>query len=119
MSDHNEVPYHQSSPAMTTSKAVWRHPTNAKVTLPYASAAVIALIELGLSDYSVIAEAVGLNVEDVQRIDNAEDVVVRQLAVEGLPHGEYFKLRARIRCPKCNGLIVIAPCISCSRYRCH
>ncbi|HBO45530.1 MAG TPA: hypothetical protein DD670_16680 [Planctomycetaceae bacterium] len=91
----------------------WRHPSSPHIKLPYRVAAAVAVMEMGISDYSVIAHAVGLSVEEVERIDMVEDPAVRQLALAGIPVGESFKLSRRIRCPKCQAKIALAPCIAC------
>lgn len=70
-------------------------------------------MQMGIVEYSVIAEAVGLTVEEVEQIDTATDRGVRQLAVAGIPCGEYFKLDCRVRCPKCQALVGLAPCVTC------
>jgi hypothetical protein len=72
-------------------------------------------MEMGISKYRLIAEAVGLTEAEVRGIDTAEDLLVRQLAVAGIPMGEFFKLDCRVRCPKCQAMLVIAPCVSCRR----
>lgn len=92
----------------------WRHPERPGVVLPYKVMATIALIEMGVRDYALIAAAVGLPVKDVKQIDTAEDRHVRQMAVQGIPSGEFFKLTDHIRCPKCSGWIKIAPCVACA-----
>ena len=116
MKRHDKAPNSQSISAKSGRKAAWRHPTKKNVSLPYTSAAAIALMESGVTDYSVIASALRIDVADVERIDNTEDEIVRKLAVEGMPHGEYFKLHGGIRCPKCNSWIVITPCMTCRHY---
>jgi hypothetical protein len=93
----------------------WRHPLHRAIEVPYRVAAAIAVMEMGISDYRLIAEAVGLTEAEVRGIDTAEDSLVRQLAVAGIPIGEFFKLDCRIRCPKCQARVVIAPCVSCRR----
>jgi hypothetical protein len=94
-------------------RRLWRHPLKLYIEVPYRVAAAIAVMEMGISDYSVIAGAVGLTVEEVERIDMAEDSSVRLLAVAGIPAGEFFKLDNRVRCPKCQAKLRIAPCIAC------
>ncbi len=91
----------------------WRHPRNRKVVLPYRTAAAIAVMEMGIRDYRVIAQAVGLSPQEVQRIDRAEDEPVRLLSTLGIPSGEYFKLEKEVRCPKCHARVVLAPCVAC------
>ncbi len=93
---------------------LWRHPVNRSIEVPYRVAAAIALMEMGISDYSVIAAAVGLTVEQIRQIDMVEDRCVRQIAAAGIPVGESFKLEHRVRCPKCQARISVAPCIACA-----
>lgn len=92
----------------------WRHPFQRSIEVPYSTALVMALIQMGVSDYAVIAKAAGLHVADVRRIDMVEDRAVRQLGVAGIPHGVYFKLHEKVRCPKCKALVRMAPCIACN-----
>jgi hypothetical protein len=68
---------------------------------------------MGVSEYAVIAEAVGLTVDEVMEIDSAEDSLVRELAVSGIPSGEFFRLDQRVRCPKCQAKVDFAPCLLC------
>ncbi len=96
-----------------TRRRPWRHPRNRKVVLPYRTAAAVALMEMGISDYGVIAEAVGLSTQEIKRIDKAEDEPVRLLSTLGIPSGEYFKLEKEVRCPKCHARVVLAPCVAC------
>ncbi len=70
-------------------------------------------MEMGITDYDRIGQAVGLNAAEVERIDMAEDKSIRQLCLAGIPYGHYFTLEHRIRCPKCSGMIVLAPCVAC------
>jgi hypothetical protein len=91
----------------------WRHPLNRAIEVPYRVAAAIAVMEMGISEYGVIAAAVGLTEAEVQGIDGAEDSLVKQLAVAGIPVGEFFKLDQRIRCPRCQAKVEIAPCVTC------
>ncbi|HUT62053.1 MAG TPA: hypothetical protein VNA25_29800 [Phycisphaerae bacterium] len=94
----------------------WQHPVKLHIEVPYRVAAAIAVMEMGISDYSVIAGAVGLTVEEVERVDMAEDPSVRQLAVVGIPAGEFFRLDDRVRCPKCQAKLSVAPCLACCRF---
>jgi len=96
---------------------IWQHPLKLSIEVPYRVATAIAVMEMGISDYSVIAGAVGLTVEEVERVDMAEDSSVRLLAVAGIPPGEFFKLHNRVRCPKCLARLSIAPCIACHSFR--
>ena len=93
--------------------SLWRHPLEHCIRVPYRIAAAIAVMEMGIREYSVIAKAVGLTVEEVERVDMVEDSAVRQLALAGIPVGESFKLDFRVRCPKCHAKVRIAPCIAC------
>jgi hypothetical protein len=49
----------------------------------------------------------------VESVDRLEDDAVRSLWKAGIPHNAYFKLHGSIRCPRCNSLIKIAPCVAC------
>ena len=82
--------------------------------MPRKFAAAVAVMQMGVTDYQLIASAVGLEVEQVQEIDAASDPAVRLLAVRGIPMGHYFNLQTTIRCPTCNGWIHIAPCVVCT-----
>ena len=91
----------------------WRHPTQRGIKVPYAAAAAISLMEMGITDYERIGAAVGLKPDEVERIDMAEDKSIRQLCLAGVPYGHYFTLESHIRCPKCSGMITLAPCVAC------
>ena len=95
---------------------LWQHPEKLHIQVPYRVAAAIAVMQMGISDYSVIAGAAGLTVEEVERVDLAEDRSVRQLAVAGIPAGEFFRLEDRVRCPKCQAKLSVAPCLACCRF---
>ena len=95
---------------------MWRHPSRPSIKVPYRVAATIAVMEMGISDYSIIANAVGLSVEEVERVDMVEEPAVRQLALAGIPTGESFKLSHRLRCPRCQAKVGLAPCIACHSY---
>ena len=76
--------------------------TSFTISAPASSAASATLLfrvsmEMGISEYRLIAEAVGLTEAEVRGIDAAEDALVRQLAVAGIPMGEFFKLDRRYR----------------------
>ena len=92
---------------------VWRHPLKRTIEAPYRVAAAIAVMAMGISEYRVIAEAVGLTVEEVRDVDSAEDLLVKELAVAGIPSGEFFRLRQLVRCPRCRAKVNVAPCIRC------
>ena len=75
--------------------------------------AVIALIRAGLMDLPQLACAVGLTLEQVHRIDEAEDPAIRQIALANLPEDFVFRLRERVTCPSCGGKIFLVPCLQC------
>jgi hypothetical protein len=91
----------------------WRDPREPRIEVPYRVAAAIAVMEMGISEYSVIASAVGLTIEEVERVDMVEDPAVRQLALARIPAGELFRLSRRVRCPKCQANVGLVPCIAC------
>ena len=70
-------------------------------------------MQMGVDDYTTIAEAVRLTEEEVGQIDMAENASVRQLAANGIPAGECFKLFKHVRCPRCLAMITLVPCIAC------
>ena len=84
-----------------------------RLIVDYRVAAAIAVMEMGISEYSVIAHAVGLTVQEVERVDMVEDLAVRQLALARIPVGESFKLDNYVRCPKCRAEVGVAPCVAC------
>jgi hypothetical protein len=92
---------------------LWRHPLKRYIEVPYRIAAAIAVMEMGVSEYSVMASAVGLSVEEVERVDMVEGSAVRQLALARIPVGESFKLDNYVRCPKCQAEVGLAPCVAC------
>ena len=92
----------------------WQHPSVKKIRVPRKVAAVIALIQTGIVNYSTIAQAVGLTVEEVKYIDQAEESKIRQLGIQGIPRHVYFHLKKKVRCPNCNSWITLAPCVACS-----
>jgi hypothetical protein len=94
-------------------KKMWRHPINTDIRVPYKTAAAMAVMEMGITDYGDIAEAVGLSSDEVKRIDDVEDDGVRRLCHERIPLGEYFKLAIYLRCPRCAAKTTIAPCPTC------
>ena len=95
------------------SRELWRHPLKQSLEVPYRFAAAIAVMEMGICEYSVIARAVGLTVEEVKRVDEAKDLSVRELAVAGIPVGESFELHSCVRCPNCEAEVNLAPCVAC------
>ena len=99
----------KSTPAIR----MWRHPEQPQIRVPYRSAAVVALMSMGVADYDVIGEAVGLTADEVQEIDMAEEATIRALCGAGIPLGEYFRLQTKVRCPRCSARTTIAPCAKC------
>lgn len=91
----------------------WRHPAKRNIEVPYRIAAALAVMQMGVTDHSAIAKAVGLTLDEVERIDKAQDASVRQLAVARIPPGESFKLINPVRCPKCEAEVSIVPCVAC------
>lgn len=98
---------------------LWQHPLSRCIRVPYRIAAAIAVMEMGVSDYAVIARAVGLTVEEVRRVDSLEDLSVRQLALARIPAGEFFKLDNRVGCPRCQAKVGFAPCVACCSFERH
>ncbi len=92
---------------------LWKHPREHSIRLPYRMAAAIAVMEMGIREYAVIARAVGLSVKEIERIDMATDGLVRRLALIRIPIDETFKLEARVRCPRCQADVGLAPCVAC------
>lgn len=92
---------------------LWRHPLVPGIQVTYRVASTIAVMQMGVVDYSTIAQAVGLGIPEIQEIDGAADGSVRELAVAGIPGGEYFRLLRPVRCPKCQALVSLAPCVGC------
>jgi hypothetical protein len=96
---------------------IWRHPDDPSIIVSIQCAAAVAVMQMGISDHHLIAEAVGLDVAAIKRIDAAEDIAVRALAVARIPSGEFFKLRVRVLCPVCHGRVYIAPCVLCAQRK--
>lgn len=92
------MPSHTSSAALPVSRGV---------------AAAVTLMCSGISNLSLIAAAVGLTPEEVERIDAADDPEVRRLAVRGIPDNFIFRLRVKVTCPTCGSRIYLVPCVSC------
>ena len=92
----------------------WQHPLHEDIRVPRKIAAAIALFQTGITTYVTIAKAVGLSVDEVEYIDAAQEHSIRQLAIVGIPQGDYFRLRQKVRCPKCNSWITLAPCVACN-----
>ena len=105
------------SPIHSLSERAWRHPSKDGLVVPCKYAAAIAVMQMGISDFRTIALAVDLEVMQVEQIDSAQDPLVRELALEGIPVGEFFKLRSQIVCPTCNRSVSLAPCLACAHHR--
>ena len=80
---------------------------------------VAAVLLEGIRDENLIARAVGLDVEEVRRIELANDLDVRKLAVAGLPKQFLFRLRKVVVCPRCGSRIFLVPCVSCQMTHVH
>ncbi|NIP85192.1 MAG: hypothetical protein GTO03_06390 [Planctomycetales bacterium] len=91
----------------------WIHPRKPWLKLRRKTAAAVAVMQMGVRDHTQIAAMVGLSPAEIARIDAAEDKAVRELVLEGIPAGEFFALVQQIRCPKCGGLLTLAPCVTC------
>ncbi|HUS40112.1 MAG: hypothetical protein WBF93_07320 [Pirellulales bacterium] len=96
---------------------LWIHPQKPWLRLRRKVVAVIAVIEMGIHDHERIASIVGLKPDEVARIDEAEDKSIRELSLEGIPHGEFFVLAREIRCPECGARLTLAPCATCQTRR--
>jgi hypothetical protein len=105
--------FRSKRPIHLLDERTWRHPLKEDLVVPCKSAAAIAVMQMGISDLLTIALAINLDPTLVEAIDSAEDPLIRQLAVEGIPDGEFFKLRARVTCPKCKRSVLLAPCLAC------
>jgi hypothetical protein len=94
-------------------RKAWKHPIYRDIIVPRRVAVAIAIMEMGVSDYEEIATAVGLTEEAVEEIDSVEDTEIRRLACVGIPYGVYFNIDKPLRCPKCQCMINLVPCVSC------
>lgn len=92
---------------------VWPHSSKKRLPVPPRTAAAISLMRSGIADLSLIANAVGLPLEEIQRIDAAEDPAVRRMAVHGIPDEFIFRLRVKVTCPTCGNRIYLTPCVLC------
>ncbi len=97
--------------------ATWQHPDDPQILVSRRCATAIALMQMGVSDFGLIAKAVGLEVDVIEQIDAAGDRTIRALAVAGIPRGEFFKLRIHVHCPRCNGQVYTAPCVLCAQSK--
>ena len=94
-------------------------PFTSKKLLPVSPqvAAAIVLMQSGISDLSLVAAAVGLTRDEVERIDAADDPGVRKIASQGTPEEFVFRLRHNVTCPMCGSRIYLVPCMSCKIAR--
>jgi hypothetical protein len=79
--------------------------------------AAIELMLRGMSNMDRIAAAVGLSIDEVKRLEAANDPRVRQIIAEGPPPGFVFRLRSVIICPGCGCRIFLVPCMTCRTMR--
>lgn len=82
--------------------------------LPLRVETALAIMQMGISDYTTIALSVGLTEKQVERIDLSDDERIRELAVSGVSPKKHYRLVRPLRCPKCRGLITTVPCLVCS-----
>ena len=94
-------------------RKAWAHPIIRGLKVPRRVAVAIAIMEMGVTEYDEIATAVGLTEEAVEQIDSVEDPAIRRLASVGIPYGTYFNIDKPLRCPKCQRLIILVPCVAC------
>jgi hypothetical protein len=76
-------------------------------------AAAVYLLKAGLSDYKQVADAVGVSVAHVRRIEAADDPAVRRAMKKSLRDCTAVRLRKPIRCPGCGRRIFLVPCVAC------
>ena len=93
----------------------WQHPAHHDICVPHKVAAALAVIEMGIHDHQDIGDAVGLSLDEIAVIDRADDHNVRRLGVLGIPFGQFFNLRAAVRCPRCEAWVTVAPCVACDQ----
>lgn len=89
-------------------------PDEPKKRLPLRVETALAVMQMGISDYPTIASCAGLTEQEVKHIDLSEDRRIRQLGVGGVSPEKQYRLLRPLRCPKCRGMISIAPCVVCS-----
>lgn len=75
--------------------------------------AVLAMIQNGFSDLTVIADAIGMPLAKVQTINEAQDAEIRRTAVQGVPKDFLYRIRRKLKCPSCGGKIFLVPCVGC------
>ena len=75
--------------------------------------AVLALLNSGFDDLITIAGAVGMPVDEVKRVESADDKRIRWYVCNGLPDDFVYRLRKQVVCPGCRGKINLVPCLEC------
>ena len=75
--------------------------------------AAFVLIESGIRDDAVIADAVGLRKAEIAEIIATTDTRLRREAINAVPTSFTFSLRGIVRCPGCRQRITLAPCMTC------
>jgi hypothetical protein len=76
-------------------------------------AAAVYLLQAGLSDYKQVADAIGVSVAHVRRIEAADDPAVRRAMRKPFGDCPAVRLRKPIRCPGCGRRIFLVPCVAC------
>jgi hypothetical protein len=82
--------------------------------LPLRVETALAVMQMGVSDYTTIATSVGLTEQEVEQIDLSDDRRIRRLGIRGVSPEKQYRLLRPLRCPKCRGLTTVAPCLVCS-----
>jgi hypothetical protein len=75
--------------------------------------AVMAMLQYGYHDLSLIAKATGMSVNEVRAIEIADDARIRRVAVEGIPPNRLYHIRHAIKCRLCGSRINLVPCVRC------
>lgn len=85
----------------------------AKRKLSNKSMAVLAMLQTGYEDLDLIARSVGISVDEVKAIENADDIRVRRILTEGLPENFLYRIRLAVKCTSCGSRINLVPCVLC------
>jgi hypothetical protein len=75
--------------------------------------AVVAMLQSGYDDLGLIADSLGMTINEVEAIESAEDQRVRRLLREGLPQGFLYRIHRAVKCRICGGKINLVPCVLC------
>lgn len=78
-----------------------------------AVAVAVYLLKAGLSDYKKVADAIGVTVAHVRRIEASDDPAVQRAMRKPLEDLTAVRLRKPIRCPGCGRRIFLVPCVAC------